>query len=86
MKCHEVSDRASALIDGELPWWQALRLRMHLFVCEACARFVGQLRVTRDLTEAAAPQGGDDAAALDAILRRAAEGDGPQPPRGAVKS
>jgi len=51
LSCHEVATRASALIDGELSTWEALKMRLHLAMCKGCERFIDQMRTTRDLTE-----------------------------------
>lgn len=71
LSCKEVATRASALIDGELSTWQALRMRLHLAMCKGCERFIGQMRTTRDLTEgpplADTPREADDDR-IDAIL------------------
>ncbi|MGC9418947.1 MAG: zf-HC2 domain-containing protein [Rhodovulum sp.] len=56
LKCNEVAARASDLIDGELTGWQAIQMRLHLAMCKGCNNFIGQLRTTRDLTEAAAQE------------------------------
>ncbi|MBW6507232.1 MAG: zf-HC2 domain-containing protein [Rhodobacteraceae bacterium] len=53
LSCKEVAQRASAMIDGELGAWDTLQMRMHLAMCKGCERFIGQVRVTRDLTKAA---------------------------------
>lgn len=50
LSCKEVADRASALIDGELSGWEALRMRLHLAMCKGCSRFIDQIRVTDQLT------------------------------------
>lgn len=76
MRCHEASERASDLIDGNLSRSEAMRLRMHLLICKGCARFVRQMRATRYLTEVAGrtEEPESDADVLDAILKRAARG------------
>lgn len=53
LSCEHVAARASALIDGDLSPWEALRLRMHLAVRRGCAGFAAQMKVTKSLTEAA---------------------------------
>ena len=45
--CREVSRLVSRMQDGELAWWQRMRLSMHLAVCVACARFERQIRFLR---------------------------------------
>ncbi|WP_372839791.1 zf-HC2 domain-containing protein [Phaeovulum sp.] len=77
LSCKEVAQRASAMIDGELGAWQMLQMRMHLAMCKGCARFVSQLRTTRDLAEAAmAADASQEAvdASVSAILSRLNDG------------
>lgn len=50
LSCKDVSNRASALIDGETGLCETLRIRLHLAMCKGCSAFVAQMRVTRDLT------------------------------------
>ncbi len=50
LSCKEVASRASALIDGELSTWETLQMRLHLAMCKGCGRFIGQMRIVRDLT------------------------------------
>jgi hypothetical protein len=33
--------------DGDLPFWQRLRVRVHLLFCDACTRFERQMRFLR---------------------------------------
>ena len=70
LSCKEVAERASALIDGELGAWDVLQMRLHLAMCKGCERFIGQMRLTRDLTEAEAlaPVGEADGLRIEAIL------------------
>lgn len=42
--CAEVTRLADALLADELGRGQRLRLRVHLFMCVHCARYVRQLR------------------------------------------
>lgn len=71
LSCKEVTERASDLIDGNLSTWDALQIRLHLAMCKGCSAFVGQLRMTRDVTrsvaEAEALDPPDDAR-IEAIL------------------
>ncbi|MEB8386549.1 zf-HC2 domain-containing protein [Rhodobacteraceae bacterium KMM 6894] len=70
LNCKEVANRASALIDGDLSTWEAIQMRLHLAMCGGCKRFIGQMRITRSLTEIPTsddPQGGVDDS-IDAIL------------------
>lgn len=70
LSCKDVSQRASALIDHELPFWELLQMRLHLAMCRGCQAFVRQMRITRDLTAVAPAEDTGDAAAMDAILAR----------------
>jgi hypothetical protein len=47
ISCREVSRLVSRMQDGDLVWWQRVRLRLHLAVCVACARFERQVRFIR---------------------------------------
>ncbi|MDE3078921.1 MAG: zf-HC2 domain-containing protein [Paracoccaceae bacterium] len=82
VSCKDVSDRADALLDGELGPWDALKLRLHLAICEGCRRFVKQLRQTRDLIRHSARTEAEDPpeAMIDQLFARAgAPGDDPLP-------
>lgn len=54
LTCREVAERAEGWIDQDLSRWAVLQMRLHLAMCKGCSRFIGQMRVTRDLAEAAA--------------------------------
>ncbi|MBV0914028.1 zf-HC2 domain-containing protein [Rhodobacteraceae bacterium ASV31] len=51
MSCKEVAERASKLIDGECSPWEALRIRLHLAMCDGCSGFVTQLRTLDKLAK-----------------------------------
>ena len=70
LSCQEVSERASALIDKELPLWDVMQMRLHLAMCKGCSAFVRQMRITRSLTAVPLAGGQDDEAAMAAILVR----------------
>lgn len=70
LRCKDVSERASALIDKELPLWEVVQMRLHLAICKGCQAFVRQMRITRSLTAIAPGGGADDEAAMAAILSR----------------
>ena len=54
LTCRDLSHQADAFLDGELGPWQRLRIRLHLAMCNGCARFMGQMRATRSLVLAEA--------------------------------
>jgi hypothetical protein len=47
ISCKEVSRLVSLQEDLQLPPWQRWRLRLHLSICVACARFESQIRFLR---------------------------------------
>lgn len=53
LRCKQVAERASLLIDGELRPWQRFNMKLHLAMCRGCRAFVEQMRITRDLTHMA---------------------------------
>lgn len=48
LKCHHVMHLSSDYLDGNLPLHRRLAIRLHLFICEACRRYLRQLRATVD--------------------------------------
>jgi len=52
--CKEVSQLASDALVEELAWRQRWGLRLHLWVCENCRRFVKQLRFLHQASRRAA--------------------------------
>lgn len=48
LSCRELAHHlASDYTDGTLGWRQRLAVRMHLFICEDCRRFIRQLKLVR---------------------------------------
>ncbi len=47
ISCKEASRLVSRREDERLPFWQRLRLRLHLAICVACAEFESQVRFLR---------------------------------------
>jgi hypothetical protein len=48
ISCKDASRLVSRQEDARLPFWQRLRLRLHLSVCIACARFERDVRFLRE--------------------------------------
>jgi len=46
-----VAERANDFIDGELGFWSAMQVRMHLLACGICSRAVKQMRTVIGLVE-----------------------------------
>jgi hypothetical protein len=47
ISCKDVTRLVSQQEDVRLPFWARVRVRLHLSVCAACARFENQLRFLR---------------------------------------
>ena len=47
IRCKDASRLVSLQQDASLPSWQRLTLRLHLTVCDACARFERQIAFLR---------------------------------------
>ena len=47
-QCKDVTRLVSMSQDVRLPWQQRLKVRLHLSVCAACARFEAQVRFLRE--------------------------------------
>jgi hypothetical protein len=47
ISCKDVSRLVSRQEDARLPYWQQVRLRLHLSICVACANFERQVRFLR---------------------------------------
>jgi len=47
LKCSEVDQQISLLIDGELKWYQKAKLQSHLAICKNCRRFVKYFKASQ---------------------------------------
>jgi hypothetical protein len=50
--CRQVTERATDYLECDLRWFERLQCRLHLLMCRACARYLGQLRLTRAAMQA----------------------------------
>ena len=50
LSCKEVSELASRSLDQSLPLGRRIAMRLHLFACEGCRRYLEQLRFLRRAT------------------------------------
>ena len=57
MSCKEVTELLSQSIERRLSLRETLRLRMHLLVCDACARFKRQMEFLHAAARAYAQRG-----------------------------
>ena len=44
LSCRDLTQRASLIVDGELPAAERFGVRVHLLICTHCRRFLKQLR------------------------------------------
>ena len=44
--CKDVSESASEYIDGNMPFMKRMNMRVHLFMCVHCRKFISQLKDT----------------------------------------
>jgi anti-sigma factor RsiW len=47
LRCRDVTEQATALLEGGLPWRTRLALRLHLAMCGMCRTYMDQMRKTR---------------------------------------
>jgi hypothetical protein len=57
LSCKEVTELVSQSIERRLSLRETLQLRMHLFVCTACSRFVRQMKFLHAAAKAYAQRG-----------------------------
>ncbi len=55
--CRDVAERASDYLDRELSPWSRLQVRLHLFLCQDCRRYIDQLRKMAALLRRSMEQG-----------------------------
>lgn len=72
LKCRDIVENADALIDQELSFRRRLTVRMHLFMCVHCRRYVRQLR---DLLRAIAGMHGPASGREVSSIMKAIRGD-----------
>jgi hypothetical protein len=58
--CKEASQLVSQACDRRLTLRERIGLRLHLLICDACARFARQIRFLRTVTQRAAAGGMED--------------------------
>ena len=73
LNCRQATEKASALLDGELTRSERWALRLHLMMCHHCRRYLRQLRLTlhivRRLANTAEPTSERNVSALAQRLR-----------------
>jgi hypothetical protein len=51
LNCKQASQIISQSLDNPLSWHDRMKLRFHLFICNACTRFSQQLRLIKKAIE-----------------------------------
>lgn len=46
LSCREVGGLSSDYLNRDLPWRRRLAVRLHLLMCEGCARYYRQMKAT----------------------------------------
>ena len=46
LSCKDLVENADAYLEGDLPWWERAQIRVHLWMCSHCRRYVQQLGAT----------------------------------------
>ncbi len=46
LKCRQMSEQASDLIEGRASWRERMSARVHTMMCDHCQRYFRQLRLT----------------------------------------
>jgi hypothetical protein len=54
--CKDVTQLASQSMDRSLPWPTWIKLQLHYWICEGCARYRDQLRTVRQALRYSAKQ------------------------------
>ena len=73
LRCRDLTEDASRLMEGDLPLPRRLRLRLDLALCSMCRTYMDQMRKTRALV-ARRPLAPPDQAAEDALIARITAG------------
>lgn len=74
MRCRDVAALASDFANGDVPWRRRMAIQAHLMMCEACQRYVRQIRQVVALIRRPRPSessGDADARALFRAIRAA---------------
>jgi hypothetical protein len=69
LRCRDLTERASDLLEGSLPLRTRLALRLHLAMCGMCRTYLDQLRKTRALLRRR-PLHAPDRATEEALIAR----------------
>jgi predicted anti-sigma-YlaC factor YlaD len=69
LRCRDLTEDASRLMEGDIALPRRLRLRLHLALCSMCRTYMDQMRKTRALV-ALRPLAPPDLATEDALIAR----------------
>lgn len=46
LRCQDVAEQTSDYVDGTLTWRRRVAIWLHIMLCDACHRYVDQMRAT----------------------------------------
>jgi len=49
LKCKEISEQASEIVDGNVSGLYKLKIQMHLLMCTHCRSFVQKIKLTKQM-------------------------------------
>jgi len=49
LKCKEISEKASDIVDGKITGFDKVKVQMHLLMCKHCRSFISKIKLTRDV-------------------------------------
>ena len=56
INCKQVSEDASNYINGDLPLMKRLSIKLHVFICIRCRRYIEQIRSTAAMVATVRPK------------------------------
>ena len=59
LKCKQITELASQQLDDELSNWQRAEMKLHLWMCKTCSRYVKQLGFIQKLATGIDKQNGN---------------------------
>ena len=81
LSCKELSEKASDCLDGELSPRSRMQIRLHMFLCEHCRRYLRQMRLAVDAVALSAGSDKGEDAGEDRIVRALSLSPTIDPPR-----
>ena len=77
--CKHIAEHSSEYLDKSLPFWKRVGMRLHLFMCVNCRRYLQHLQLTIATLARIQETGQPDPATVNAIVQRLRQ-EGHKPP------